>query len=157
MSSDKYVDELREKYLGCMREIKHRTNVIQGFLRMEWHAGYLASTAECIALQFRKTLELIALASLMAHRDDYARQRANFSRDWNAKRIVDTLESISPRFYPEPTKPVRSAAEDPVDYDLEPISEYLTRDEYILLFDKCSDLLHAANPHSESQPPTVSS
>ena len=153
MSGDKYADELSEKYLGCMREIKHRTDVIQRFLRQEWHAGYLASTAECIALQFRKTLELIALASLVAHREEYAKQRANFSTDWNAKRIVDTLERVNPKFYPEPTKPVRLAAEDFADYALQPVSEYLTRDDYILLFDKCSDLLHAANPYSESQPP----
>ena len=39
MSGDKYADELSKKYLGCMREIKHRTDVIQRFLRQEWHAG----------------------------------------------------------------------------------------------------------------------
>ena len=153
MSDDKYADELREKYLGCMREIKHRTDVIQRFLRLEIHAGYLASTAECIALQFRKTLELIALASLVANREEYAKQRANFRTDWNAKRIVDTLESVNPKFYPAPTKPVRLTDEDFADYDLHPVSEYLTLDDYIVLFDKCSDLLHAANPYSESQPP----
>ena len=79
MSDDDYAGELREKYLGCMREIKHRTDVIQRFLSQEIHARYLASTAECIALQFRKTLELIALASLVANREEYAKQRANFS------------------------------------------------------------------------------
>lgn len=153
MSDDKYADELSEKYLGCMREIKRRIHVIQGFLRQEWHAGYLASTAECIALQFRKTLELVALASLVANREEYAKQRANFSTDWNAKRIVSTLERINPKFYPVPTKPVRLSAEDFADYDFQPVSEYLTRDDYILLFDECSELLHAANPYSDSQPP----
>ena len=153
MSSDKYVNELSEKYLGCMREIKHRADVIQGFLRKEWHAGYLASTAECIALQFRKTLELIALASLVANREEYAKQRANFSTDWNAKRIVDTLETVNSQFYPVPTKPARMTADHVADYDLQPVSDYLTRDDYILLLDKCGDMLHAANPYSESQPP----
>ena len=42
----------------------------------------------------------IALASLVANREEYAKQRANFSTDWNAKRIVDTLERINPKFYP---------------------------------------------------------
>lgn len=153
MSDDKYADELSEKYLGCMREIKYRTDVIQRFLRLECNAGYLASTAECIALQFRKTLELIALASLVANREEYSKQRANFGSDWNAKKIVDTLETVNPKFYPVPTKPVRMTAEDMVDYDLQPVAEYLTRDDYIVLFDKCCDLLHAANPYSNSQPP----
>ena len=152
MNDDKYADELSEKYLGCMREIKHRTDVIQRFHRLEIHAGYLASTAECIALQFRKTLELIALASV-ANREEYAKQRANFRSDWNAKRIVNTLESVNPKFYPAPTKPVRLTDEDFADYDLQPVPEYLTRDDYILLFDRCNDLLHAANPYAESQPP----
>ena len=153
MTSDRYEKELREKYLGCMREIKHRTAVIQGFLLRKWHAGYLASTAESIALQFRKTLELIALASLVANREEYAKQRANFSRDWNAKKIVEVLESVNPRFYPEPTKPVPLGDEHVADYDLQPVSGYLTRDDYILLFDQCCDLLHAANPYSADQPP----
>ena len=153
MSDDKYAYELSEKYLGCMREIKHRTDVIQRFLRLEIHAGYLASTAECIALQFRKTLELIALASLVANREEYAKQRANFRSDWNAKRIVNTLESVNPKFYSAPTKPVRLRDEDFADYGLQPVPEYLTRDDYILLFDRCNDLLHAANPYAESQPP----
>ena len=153
MSGDNYADELTDKYLGCMREIKRRIDVIQRFLGQELHAGYLASTAECVALQFRKTLELIALASLVANREEYAKQRANFSTDWNAKRIVDTLNCINPRFYPVPTKSVRLGAEDLVDYDFQPVSEHLTRDDYILLFDKCSELLHAANPYSDSEPP----
>ena len=75
MSDNKYADELSEKYLSCMREIKHRTDVIQRFLRQEWHAGYLASTAECIALQFRKTLELVALASLSRNEARCARPK----------------------------------------------------------------------------------
>lgn len=153
MSDDKYTAELKEKYLGCMREIKRRIDVIQRFLRQEVHAGYLASTAECIALQFRKTLELIVLASLVANREEYAKQRANFSTDWNAKRIVDTLDRVNPKFYPVPSKPVRSSVQDLVDYDFQPVSEHLTRDDYIQLFDKCCALLHAANPYSNSQPP----
>lgn len=52
-----------------------------------------------------------------------------------------------------PTKRVRLRTQEFADYDLQPVSEHLTRDNYILLFDKCSDLLHAANPYSESQPP----
>lgn len=151
--SNKYEDELREKYLGCMREIKHRTAVIQGFLRGNWHAGYVASTAECIALQFRKTLELIALASLVANREEYAKQRANFSKAWNAKMIVKELKEVNSRFYPEPTKPERLKPEDLADYDLRPVADHLTLDNYITLLDKCNAMLHAANPYSTNQPP----
>ncbi len=151
--NNKYEDELREKYLGCMREIKHRTAVIKGFLMGKWHAGYVASTAECVALQFRKTLELIALASLVANREEYAKQNANFSKAWNAKMIVKELKKVNSRFYPEPTEPKRLNPEDAANYDLQPVADYLTLDNYITLFDICNDMLHAANPYSTNQPP----
>ena len=66
---------------------------------------------------------------------------------------MDTLDRVNPQFYPVPSKPVRLSGDDLVDYDFQPVSEYLTRDDYILLFDKCNDLLHAANPYSDNQPP----
>ena len=149
--NDQY-EELREKYLGCMQEIKYRTAVIDGFLQGEWHAGFVPSTAESVALQFRKTLELIALASLVANREEYAKQRANFASDWNAKRIVEVLERVNPRFYPEPSNSEPLGDEHLADYNLQPVTDYLTRDDFILLFDQCSDLLHAANPYAEDQP-----
>ena len=151
LTGDEYFNELRDKYLGCMEEVKKRNRVIQGFVRKEWHAGYMASTAECLALQFRKTLELIALASLVANREKYSEQRENFRKDWNAERIMTVLENVNPKFYPEPSRPVPSAPESKIDYELKPVSVYLTKDDYKLLLDRCGDLLHATNPYDSDE------
>ena len=132
------------KYLECMEEIKLRIEVVDGFLSRELNARYVQSTAECVALQLRKVLELIALASMAANRSEYAKQRKRFYSDWNGKRILKTLERVNPGFYPVPSE--QEVRGDGVKA-LHPIaSGFLTKDDYALLFDECSALLHARNP-----------
>ena len=155
MVDDTYAAELRDKYLRCMKDIKYRVDVIHRLIIKELDVGYVASTAESIALQFRKILEHIALASLVANRDEYAKQRANFRRDWHATRIMETLASVNPKFYPDPTQSV--AVDDPVvDYAFKTVDGYLTQDEYVVLYDECSVMLHAANPYAD-EPPWIAS
>ena len=69
------------KYRDCMEEIKKRTEVVDGFLRGNYHALYLQTTVESICLQVRKILELIALASLVANKGVYEKSRQNFAKD----------------------------------------------------------------------------
>ena len=140
-------DELIQKYIACMEEIKKRTNVVTGFIRGEINSKYLITTAESTALQIRKVLELIALSSLVANHEQYRKQRVHFRKDWNAKRILDTLASVNPKFYPVPTKQVWISEGI---YDTPNVeSGYLTQDDFIELYDKCSAMLHSTNPFSE--------
>ena len=90
------------KYCDCMEEIKRRTNVINGFLRGELSTSYKMTNIESVYLQFRKVLELIALASLVANKDEYAKQQAKFVQHWHAGRILDDLTQVNPQFYPVP-------------------------------------------------------
>ncbi|MDR3775041.1 MAG: hypothetical protein P4L26_16930 [Terracidiphilus sp.] len=55
-----------QKYAEVMKEIKLRTEVIMLFLSGKREALYIPTTVETIGLQFRKTFELIAFASLAA-------------------------------------------------------------------------------------------
>ena len=136
-----------------MEEIKRRAEVINGFLTGQFHAMYIQTTAESIALQVRKILELIALASLVANRSEYAKHRKNFQRDWNAKRILQTLEKANPRFYPTPNKQVVDEETGKV-VSLENIkSGFLTKHDYMILFDTCNRILHADNPFFRKQDP----
>ena len=137
-----------------MNEIKLRIDVIRGFLENDWNAHYLIATVECIALQFRKILELVALASLVANREEYAKQRTGFRKDWKANKIIEDLEKVNPWFYPIPTKPKRLANGDVSSLRQKSESDgYLTKDDYSILFDKCSDLLHATNPYAPTKNP----
>ncbi len=141
------------KYADCMEEIKRRTEVVNGFLTGKCHAMYVQTTTESISLQIRKILELIALASLAANRSEYAKHRKEFQKDWNAKRILETLKKANPKFYPTPNKQVVDQETGQV-VSLENItSGFLTKDDYIVLFDTCSEILHAENPFSRRQNP----
>ena len=141
------------KYEDCMEEIKRRTEVIKGFLTGKCHAMYVQTTAESVSLQIRKILELIALASLVANRSEYAKLRKNFQKDWNAKRILETLKKANPSFYPTPNKQVVDGESGKV-LALEEIkSGFLTKHDYIALYDTCSRILHAENPFSKIQNP----
>ncbi len=138
---------LVEKYLSCMEEIKKRTSVVTGFVRGEINSIYLVTTAESAALQIRKILELIALSSLVANHEQYSKQRTNFRKDWNAKRILGALEKVNPKFYPVPTRqvPISEGRYDTPNVE----SGFLTKEDFIELYDQCSAILHSTNPFSE--------
>lgn len=136
------------QYADCMEEIKKRTTVVDGFLSGKCHAMYVQTTSESIGLQIRKILELIALASMVANRPEYQKYRENFHRDWNGKRILEALEKANPNFYPQPTKQVVDRTTGKVESVEEIKSGFLTKEEYVTLYDICGGILHADNPFS---------
>ena len=143
--------DIATKYTDCMEEIKKRTEVVHGFLRRELHAKYLQTTVESMCLQIRKILELIALASLVANKAEYEKQRKNFHHDWNGKRILKTLDKANPQFYPAPSEHVISPETDKVVETIPITSGYLSRTDYEALYDECNKILHASNPFSGEQ------
>ena len=138
------------KYADCMEEIKRRTEVIRGFLSGSCSAMYVQTTAESVCLQVRKILELIALASIAANKDEYEKHRKNFHADWNAKKILAGLEKVNPNFYPKPTKQVIDEETGTVVETVPVDSGYLTKSEFASLYRKCGAILHARNPFSRS-------
>lgn len=72
------------KYVDAMAEIKRRIDVINTFLSGQRNAGYRASNVETIGLQFRKVFELIAFASLTAHKELYSAAHSDFAKHWQA-------------------------------------------------------------------------
>ncbi len=97
---------------------------------------------ESIYLQFRKILELIAMGSLFNNKAEYAKARADFDKDWNARRILNNLAKVNPEFYP---KPVIDEVIDEMPV-LRPASGALTRSDFEQLYDRCGEILHTANP-----------
>ena len=140
-------------YADCMEEIKRRTEVVNGFQTGQCSTLYLQTTAESVALQIRKILELVALASMVANKTEYSRYRQNFYKDWNAKRILKTLKKANPKFYPIPGKQVLNSDTGKVDSVKRVKSGFLTEDDFITLYDACCDILHAENPFSRNQNP----
>lgn len=140
----------RAKYADCMEEIKKRMVVVDAFLDGSRNALYLKTTVESIYLQFRMILELIAMASLSASPEYMARYN-RFRRHYNGKRILKDLEKVNSEFYPRPTRQVVDPDSGKVVEVVDVESGFLTKDEYVELYDICGHLLHADNPYAEGQ------
>ena len=147
----RYLSNPFVKYADCMEEIKRRTEVVHGFLGGRCQAMYVQTTAESVCLQLRKILELIALASLAANKEEYEKHRKSFHADWNAKKILASLEKANPEFYPKPTRQVVDETTGTVVETVAVESGYLTKSEFKTIYNKCGAILHAHNPFSRSE------
>jgi hypothetical protein len=96
-----------DKYCNCMEEIKRRVEVINTIIQKRYTTPFQATNIELICLQIRSILELIALGSLVTDEDEYKKQSRRLAKDeWNAKVILNEIEKINPKFYPEPVRQV---------------------------------------------------
>lgn len=139
-------DKEREKYASVMDEIKRRTNVVNSFLRKERNAMYYAVNVELMCLQIRKILELIALASLVANQRVFLKKVNNLQKMWNAKLILKDIESVNPNFYPKPIDERESSEKGITSQWFDVEEGYLTKEEFIKVYEKCGRILHAENP-----------
>jgi len=136
-------------YCGCMEEIKRRTLVAKGFIEGHCFTRYKATSIESTYLQLRKILELIALASLVANKGHYARQQEKFANHWHAARILRDLAEINKNFYPVPGKQIIDAKSGKV-VAVNSVKEgFLTKDDFIQLYESCGEILHADNPYAK--------
>ena len=142
-SAEPQFTEVISLYCGCMEEIKLRVEVARFLFNAQLHS---VPKVESLCLQIRKILELIALASLVAVKDEYAKQYEKFAQHWHAKYILRDIEKINPSFYPIPSKQIL----DPITgkpYRVEEVTEgFLTRDEFLTVYETCAEMLHAGNP-----------
>jgi hypothetical protein len=86
----------------CMARIRHRINIIQTIISAGINIGNADQTAELIFVQFRKTLEEIAFASLSANKEKYSEVYTNFSKPWRTKNMLAVMNKVNPNFYPVP-------------------------------------------------------
>jgi hypothetical protein len=146
--STQYDQEILDKYVQCMEEIKLRTNLITSILKKQMTTGHKYPDTEFICLQFRKILELVALANLLSNNDEYQKKHANFANHYQAKHILRDIEKINPNFYPKPTYQIIDKITGKV-IEVKDIKEgFLTKDEFSIVYDECSELMHAENPFS---------
>ena len=108
---------------------------------------FRATNVEFVCLQVRKILELIALASMASHKEEFAKQHQKFAEMWRAKRILEDLEKLNPGFYPIPTKQICDEKTGKV-LEVQRIAKpYLTKTDFEMVYQECSGLLHAQNPY----------
>jgi hypothetical protein len=136
----------RVVYAKCMNEIKRRTDAIFAILRGPHSTLYPMTNIEFVCLQIRKVLELIALASLASHKEEFAKQHQKFAEMWRAKKILEDLEKLNPNFYPVPTEQILDPKTGDVVATKQISKPYLTKEDFIAVYQKCSTMLHAENP-----------
>lgn len=135
-------------YCAQMEDVKRRIAFINSILDSKTTTGRDDFDGEIVCLHLRKCLELIAFASLAAHKDSYAAVHTNFRQDWNAKKLLHKLEKVHSEFYPTPVR--FAAGTDPGVRHLDRIvNGFLTKDDFIFLYDTCSEVIHIWNPFLE--------
>ena len=134
-------------YCDVMEEIKRRTSVVWSFLNGKSSTIYKATTIESACLQVRKILELIALASLVANKTEFAAQNEKFAKVWNARLILNDIERLNSQFYPKPIREVPSAKPGILN-DLQDITDgFLTKEDFLKVYEKCGAMMHSDNPY----------
>src|SRR5687767_4269598 len=89
-------------YCNCLQSAKKRLELIEAITSGRLRIDNESIDAEFACLQLRKSLELIAFASIAAHKGVYSQAHADFASHWNAKRLMGKLEKLHPDFYPTP-------------------------------------------------------
>jgi hypothetical protein len=130
-----------------MEEIKRRTEVVNAFGSGGATAMYKATTIESVYLQFRKILELIALGSLVANKNEFSKVYSNFAKCWNAHYLLRDVERLNPNFYPRPIVEVPSKRPGAKMDWQDKKDGFLSRDEFLKLYEKCGAIMHAGNPY----------
>lgn len=129
-----------------MEEVKKRTLAINGILSGKYSTPFKATNIEFMYLQLRKILELIALGSLVANKSEFEKRKIKFEKFWNLKFIIKDIERLNKDFYPKPIKEVPSLKPN-TKRDLVDISEgFLTKEEFVKVYERCGKILHANNP-----------
>lgn len=104
--------------------------------------GELQFSVEFQALQLRKIIEQIMLASLVANAEEYKKVSEKFGTEWNARLICRDIERINPDFFP------KAVIDDHKNQVLNN-TDCITSDQLIDIYGKLHKFLHANNPFGE--------
>jgi hypothetical protein len=138
-------------YCNCMQEIRDRLALVDAMGQHTISTSVQVFDIELAFLQIRKCLELIAFASLIANKDKYSAAYTNFAAHWKAKGMLECIEKLNPNFYPLAVEEPKVLANGVKHLDFIP-DGFLTRSEFVTLYEKSSEILHSRNPFSSKDP-----
>jgi len=134
------VEKLIEQYANYMEELKSRIAVVSSVIERESKdqtlTGFRESDIELSFLQFRKSLELMMYASVLAnYHAGLELQKHIVEGEWNATKLVKMLARHNPKFYPQALEPPIELGPGKKHAD-EKKSGYLTQEEFCILYDR---------------------
>jgi hypothetical protein len=137
-------------YINVMEEARDRLNFVKLLPARNASTGFQVFDQELVFLQLRKILELVAFASLTANREKYSAARKKFGTFWRAKDMLQDLEKINPDFYPMPIQ--RPRVQPNGIKHCAAVDGFLTKDDFVSLYDVSGGFLHVRNPFSTQGP-----
>jgi hypothetical protein len=141
-------------YCESIARVRHHISIADAVFAGAIDTGHRELNEELVFLHLRKALEELAFASLSANRDKYSAARAGFATEWNARRMLGFIEKVNPKFYPIPLLEPREIAPGKKHFDrLE--QGFLTKEQFVQLYDDSAELIHCRNPYAPSNATTV--
>jgi hypothetical protein len=137
--------EAMRRYAAEMESVKRSLGVIDAaILGLILNGEGDLAKLQMAALVLRQVLEAIAFGSLVLNKSLYDQAHQGAEREWSAKRLLNKIEKLNARFYPEPISEIEhsNGARDIVAKTF----GFLTKDEFVVLYDKCSGIIHRKNP-----------
>lgn len=142
--------DVEEIYLNNMRDVKKRLLYSESQMS-EFNNTKNYLYLENVALHMRKSLECIAYASIAPNKKEYSKFRsdaktpADFRSDYHGAKILKQLGKVNKEFYPLPLIGPKLVGARQWHFDR--LSEgYLTKNQYIKLYDRLGKFLHSDNP-----------
>jgi hypothetical protein len=133
-----------------MEDMKRRLAVVNTVAKGNLSTGSEVFDYEFVAVQLRKSLELVAFASMTANKKLYAEAHASFANHWKAKAMLSSLDRLHPGFYPQPII-LDHVKESGVKHFEHVKDGYLTKEDFVTLYDLCSEVLHTWNPFTNKE------
>ena len=143
---------LQHEYINQMEYIKRRMEFMATIATTAHMQGFpLIVTTECIYLQLRQILELIAMGSLVANRDAIDKTKRALGKLWRRRDILGVVERINPHGYPQPIFEVPSAVRGVKNDLIDKTDGFLSKERFRELYGKCGAILHAGNPFGKTR------
>ena len=143
------LEHLTIEYQTVMSEIQLRLAVAYELIHGDTVLGAPFLDLEAAAMNFRKIAELIVFANMAGHKDAYATLYPEFHKEWNMGKIMNKIKAINDLYYPNAVIEILDDNGKATGVEDLPEGEWLTEEELITMFGKCSDLIHARNPFAD--------
>lgn len=137
-------------YLGKISEALARLTACERFLS-SYSDSKDVFVLESAILQMRKALEAVAFAAIAPNKSQYAEYRAqaeknsDFTKDFNARSILQFLGKVNADFYPLPASAPVALSPGNWHFDRREDNS-LTKDKFESFYDRLGKHLHADNP-----------
>ncbi len=145
---EKYHNQMK-KYLDQIKDVRCRIESIGVIADVMTRQRYLPIAVESVYLQFRKILEIIARASLVADQEAIKELGSSMRKlgKHNGDKLLKVMGAINPEFYPVPIVPELSGDPRLKQIFQRKTADFLTKELFAELYNKkCAPLMHAENP-----------